>query len=135
MLCKIYCLINPIDNAPFYVGSTIGDIKVRIQSNKDNCLPAIYQTASKHMKERGKLIDKILKQGLKIEYSVLFIVDISLRDFTEKAAYEILTEIGYKLLQHENAFHASKRHAYWEKIRSPDFKREPLQHSKKARSR
>lgn len=106
MICKIYCLVNPIDGTPFYVGSTIGNIKSRVS---DHCS---YGAGKGWQSKRFKFIQSIKNKNLKIKWAVLLLVNESIRDEAEEQAYNFLIQKGYKLLQHGNQFNATKKGNY-----------------------
>ena len=106
MLCKIYCLINPIDNKVFYVGSTIGRIKSRISDHRN------YGAGCGWQAKRHSFIKQIDSSGLKIKWNILIIVNESIRDFAETQSYNFLIKNGHKLLQHGNQFNATEKGSY-----------------------
>jgi hypothetical protein len=103
----IYCLINPIDGKPFYVGATRNDLKVRL-SEHISC--RLYHGG--FLKQRMKLIRKIIKKGMKPEIKLLKTV-VKNVDYHEAFFYRKLKRQGFELLQRHDRFFYSKQEKHW----------------------
>lgn len=90
----IYCLIDPMDNKPFYVGST-ENIKQRINGH----LFSISECHQSKWSKKTKKISDIIESGHNLTYSILHIADNFTRDHYEYIFYSILKSQGFNLLQ------------------------------------
>lgn len=101
---KIYCLIDPRTNNPFYVGATsVGEKKrLSIHINDD-----FGYCKTGYGKERYRFIQEIISAGYKPLISVLTQVTFSEVDKSESFFYHKLIKEGHTLIQ-SNSFHYQK---------------------------
>lgn len=88
---EIYCLIDPRDGKPFYVGSS-SYLCQRLYQHK------VWAKKNPHT-ERGKKINDIILSGNNIKVDVFEIVPMDRGAKTETYYYDKLISEGYTLLQ------------------------------------
>lgn len=86
-MVTIYVLINPFNNEPFYVGSTV-NVMARLYAHK-RC----HEGTS----EKKQLIDLINKPGLKMEILPLLVCSEKAASKCEAEIYGLLISNGYTL--------------------------------------
>lgn len=97
---KIYCLVDPNTNAPFYVGVTKGKLRVRLSCHLQNVDYVVKNWKKRTLTyQRNELIYNILNDLKKPKIYLLFVTDKSSAAFMEKKCYEYLTNQGAELLQ------------------------------------
>lgn len=109
----IYCLVNPLNNQPFYVGATKSSLKTRLAGHihdaKSYCSSPPFFTDTISGKKH-RLILHILDNS----YSPLIIklaeVDIFSVDFYESFYFQHLKKQGFALLQLPSAFQYNKKY-------------------------
>jgi len=102
-MVKIYCLIDPRTDLPFYVGATKSNLRVRLNSHIAEA--TIWQpNFTGVLASKKAFINDILSDGLRPIIKYLILVN------TEKAAnfellfYNYFTSIGLQLFQDKSRF-------------------------------
>lgn len=98
-MINIYCLVNSVDNKPFYVGATKLKIENRLRSH-------VWETKSLFSPTNQKqlFIKKLLSEGHKPIIHLLQIVTINDVNHYEEFFYIMLKRQGFNLLQLPSAF-------------------------------
>jgi hypothetical protein len=94
-MINIYCLIDPRNKQPFYVGATNGSIYVRLSGHITECktyLPRYWSSKQHYMND-------ILIAGLKPKTRLLHTCSIHEAEHYELFFYNLLLSQGFKLLQ------------------------------------
>jgi hypothetical protein len=93
---NIYCLINPINHAVFYVGATVKQLPLRLNEH-------IYSSKKNYgnglRMRRSLLIKSIIESGYKVEISLIERVVLSKAKNREKYYYDKFTSEGAELIQ------------------------------------
>lgn len=97
---KIYCLVDPRDNKPFYVGATKRKLNLRLTGH----IQDIRCFRPDDMSAKKILITSILKEGLRPIIRLLVETEKDYVDTYERMFYDILTKQGFNLLQSANKF-------------------------------
>lgn len=93
-MVTIYCLINPFNNEPFYVGSTKC---IRLKSRLSG-----HNTNYEGTRQKKELIKLIKSAGLKIEIMPLLLCSEKAAIKCETHIYKLLINAGYILYQEGN---------------------------------
>lgn len=105
-MIKIYCLVDPRTNSPFYVGATMNKVKARLCSHISELSGYPPENWSKKM----QFVCEIIRSGEKPVAKTLAVVFLKDVDYYESFFYNLLIELGFKLLQKPHAFYyKSKR--------------------------
>ncbi len=109
-MIQIYCLADPRNKRPFYVGATIVPLKNRLSAHIHEAMNfrtnqhAIKYTAHK----KHFLIVELNKVGMKPIIDLLYICDIYSVDYYEPFFYQILVNHGFELFNMAYNFNYSK---------------------------
>lgn len=93
---KIYCLIDPRTDKPFYVGSTKMKLNHRLNMH---CASLWYYPGKKVVAKRHAFITKMKKAGFRPIIKLLREVDFNKVDWNERYFYNKYLKSGFKLLQ------------------------------------
>lgn len=109
-MIQIYCLVDPRNKRPFYVGATVVPLKNRLSAHiheainfRTNKYAIKYTSYKKH-----QLIMDLNKAGLKPIIDPLYICDINSVDHYEPFFHQILTNHGFDLFNMPYNFNYSK---------------------------
>ena len=94
-MISIYCLINPIDGKPFYVGATKFELRLRLFGH----IGYANSCPKNGGNEKNVLILDLIKNGLRPEIKWLHSTDIHGVDYWENYFYTMLSNQGFCLLQ------------------------------------
>lgn len=98
-MVKIYALINPFNNEPFYVGRTESlDYRITMHSSDFMRRVNTSRTPTYSIK-RDAIIKSIRDAGLKLNSIVLIVCPKKAAPICEQYIYDLLTKNGYELLQ------------------------------------
>lgn len=108
-MIRIYCLVDPRNDKPFYVGATNGPLNKRlsghIKAAKDYRLSPWLQMYPPISSKKAALIMDILASNTKPSIRELIIIPkIATNDY-EKFFYEMFETQGFKMLQLKSAFY------------------------------
>lgn len=108
----IYCLFCPIDNEPFYIGATVGDLEKRLREHVLESEKYDTEKGLKCLKEKKKKIRFILSNGVAPKILVIDTVPLPQSQIKEKEYYDKVQSLGFKLLQSPTRFnhHSSIKH-------------------------
>lgn len=98
---NIYCLVDPRNNLPFYVGATKQSINIRLSGHINEVktyLPNFWSVKQKFMHQ-------LLSEGKRPKTRLLLKVDIYEVDFYEKFFYDVFIKQGFTLLQLSHRFY------------------------------
>lgn len=90
MQVKIYYLLNPITNKPFYIGATKGELRTRLLGHM-NC------TMNKN---KTTIIKSIRASGLKPSIHLIEEVDVSIAGQKEIFYCNLFSNLGFDLCNH-----------------------------------
>lgn len=96
---NIYCLIDPSNDAPFYVGATKYEINKRLKEHLRETLYKVHCFSPKELKIR-----EILGYGAKPLIKLLYVCSLYDVNFYEPFFYNMLINQNFTLLQHVNSF-------------------------------
>lgn len=99
-MIQIYCLFDPRNGRPFYVGATSYSLNIRLANhiNERN----VY--SREHWSRKMTFIDGMMCAGIRPQVRLLFISDIDTVDHYERFFHALFVEQGYTLLQKPHAF-------------------------------
>jgi hypothetical protein len=97
-MIKIYCLVDPRDNTPFYVGATKQKLRKRLFYHMTK-----YNIHWAYKPRKEKLIS-ILNEHLLPIIAPIILTEAINADTMERLAYQYLKSLGYNLLQAEYRF-------------------------------
>lgn len=108
-MIKIYCLIEPIGNKPFYVGATKYRLKTRLyQHINDTAYGKDYLISEKYpplpAAKRAILIQQLIKEGFKPQIQTLLEVEKCAVNHYESFFYRMFVGQGYNMLQEPRRF-------------------------------
>lgn len=98
-MINIYCLINPINNKPFYVGATKGRLSYRLYCHVKESANPLYNHTMKAI-----VINEIIDRGYKVKIDLLLSCHLTASDFYEKFFYDMLLMQGYSLVNYPSQF-------------------------------
>jgi hypothetical protein len=102
-MVKIYCLIDPRTNAPFYVGATVKELRLRLNSHIAEA--TIWQPNFTGIKaKKQEFIRDIINSGNRPLIKYMLIVNRDKAAFFELCYYNFLTKIGFQLFQDQRRF-------------------------------
>lgn len=99
-MIQIYCLVDPRNNRPFYVGATKVLLKNRLSGHISNALsfhPNEY-TDRFPTKNKHAIVLSLLNENKRPLIKWLYTCDIYSVDFYERFFYNVLTAQGFTLL-------------------------------------
>lgn len=99
--CKIYCLKDPRNKKPFYVGSTEKSLNIRLAGH---AVKTNRNSAGSISHKRFLLIQEIISEGYNIIIEVLDTVPFDRVDEVESGYYNTLKNEGNEMLQSEKHF-------------------------------
>lgn len=110
-MIKIYCLVDPRNNLPFYVGATKIPLKSRLSGHihearvfRPNKYIQYYPlTYYKHI-----LINEIISCGIRPRIDLLYISSLIAVEHYEQFFYTMLKNQGFKLFNLESQFNYLK---------------------------
>ena len=102
----IYVLVNPLDNQPFYVGSTQGTLKDRMSMHLTNLFFTFKMSES--VRRKVAIILGIQYAGMQPIIKPIFYCSKDVATNCEKAAYHLLLSKGYELHQLSNRFKVAR---------------------------
>lgn len=109
-MIQIYCLVDPRNKHPFYVGATVVPLKNRLSAHiheavnfRTNKYAMQYTTHKKHY-----LIAELNAVGLKPIIDLLYTCDIFSVDHYEPFFYQLLVNHGFELFNMAHNFNYSK---------------------------
>jgi hypothetical protein len=103
----IYCLIDPRNEFPFYVGSTRIDPHIRLRQHINGQKTSLRSPSI--VNQRVEFIQQILKDGKEPVLNILEYASVEKVDEKEEFHYNRLKNNGYALIQDPNYFVSSKR--------------------------
>lgn len=101
---RVYCLIDPLDKKPFYVGATATPLTARLSGHINEVKTYCWQRSEKILH-----IENILKSNRRPKVRLLIIATLHSVDHYEKFFYDLLIKQGFTLLQKKTAFTYSKK--------------------------
>lgn len=104
-MINVYCLIDPRDRKPFYVGVTVSKINIRLAGHISEIKtypPCNYST-------KMAFIADIINSGKKPQTRLLITASIHDVDHYEYFFYKMFTHQGFNLIQKPTAFSYSKK--------------------------
>jgi hypothetical protein len=102
---NIYCLIDPRNNKPFYVGATESNIKHRLS----NHISEVKTYSKDYWSDKIKLIKEIMQDNKRPVVMLLCVCDISSVDHYEAFYYNLFISQGYELLQRAQGLSYAKK--------------------------
>lgn len=118
-MIQIYCLINPHNNRPFYVGATKLDLSNRLSvhiTESKSILPIYWNR--KHY-----LMNYLISTNKRPRIRLLYTCSLIEVDYYEEFFYKMFISQGFRLLQ-SNSFNYSTKHQLgklinqWSKIKN-----------------
>lgn len=103
-MIHIYCLIDPRNKTPFYVGATKASIYVRLSNHINECKTYLPHYWSK----KQQRINDILLSGNRPKTKLLHKCSIHETEHYELFFYEMFIQQGFELLQNKPAGYKSK---------------------------
>lgn len=100
---SIYCLIDPRDNKPFYIGATSYSLKARLSQH----ISSVDRKRSKRFSlsnDRKEKIKDILKCGHRIIIKLIRTATLANVNRLEFFYYKKYTKLGFNLLQSDRHF-------------------------------
>lgn len=104
-MINIYCLVDPRDGKPFYVGATNCRLNTRLSGHISESKTILPQ----YWNNKNKLINSILRDGKRPRIRLLKVATMGSVDHYEFFFYSMLTQHGFVLIQRTTAFHYKKR--------------------------
>lgn len=109
-MIKIYCLVDPRNNKPFYVGATKTLLKNRLSGHisaafsfNENIYTAKFSASKKHY-----LIKELINSGIRPNIHQLYTCDIYSVDYYEQFFHELLVSQGFELFNSYLSFDYTK---------------------------
>jgi hypothetical protein len=96
----IYCLFDPRNGRPFYVGATCYRLNIRLANHINERNVYSRRVWSKKM----QFIDGMMCAGVRPKVRLLYVSNIDTVDHYERFFHEMLVQQGYALLQKPHAF-------------------------------
>jgi len=96
----IYCLFDPRNGYPFYVGATCYKLNHRLSNHVNE--KKTY--SAERWSEKMIFIRELEKVGIRPQIKLLYTASIDTVDHYEAFFHAVLTRQGYKLLQKPHAF-------------------------------
>lgn len=100
-MINIYCLIDPRNNKPFYVGATIQPIETRLSGH----ISEIGTYSQKYRSDKMVCIAQLMNIGKRPKVRLLLSTSIYAVDFYEYFFYLMFIHQGYDLYQDNNRFY------------------------------
>ena len=112
----IYCLIDPRNDTPYYVGAMKNgkyplDQRLRGHISHANCERYLINRANKYVSDRLRIVYDLELENNRPTIKALLVVTANNVDFCEALGYEYLTSLGFVLHQSPYNFHYTKIHA------------------------
>lgn len=104
---KVYALIHPLTNEPFYVGATTTELKYRLSEHISAAKKCLKSDGSLYQ-EKADLIKSMLAIGRKPEIRLLSTEISENVNRAERDAFLRLSSEGFKLLQSDGRFSSLK---------------------------
>lgn len=121
-MIQIYCLVDPRDNKPFYVGATKVLLKERLSGHISDTTSYSFVLKNCPDKRHGKkhdIIMDILENNLKPRIDLIYCCDIHCAEFYEQFFFYMLLAQGFYIVNYQRAIRYDK---YNRKIRQEYFK-------------
>lgn len=115
-MVRIYCLVDPRNNKPFYIGATISKLSIRLSQHIREAKqyvkhpPFISNTigGNKH-----RLIVEIVNNNHKLNINEVMFTEKCNADHYERFFYLMFKAQGFELLQHECYLNYQKTTNFW----------------------
>ena len=102
-MVKIYCLIDPRTNAPFYIGIT--SVTLRARLNAHIAEAAVWAPGFRGIKaKKQKFIRSLTDNGLRPGIKCIILVNKAKASAAEAQFYSYFTGLGFQLLQAPHRF-------------------------------
>lgn len=105
-MISIYCLVDPRNNRPFYVGATKVLLKNRLSGHIHDA--AVFQTTqfakpfTNHKKHL--LIKELISQSLKPRIDLLYTCSFATTNYYEYFFFSLLTAQGFEIFNRSHSF-------------------------------
>lgn len=116
-MIKIYCLVDPRNNRPFYVGATKVLLKERLSGHISDTTSYTYVLKNCPDKRHGKkhdIVMAILESNQRPRIDLLYCCDIHCAEFYERFFFEALTYQGFQIVNYQRNINYNK---YYQKIK------------------
>ena len=100
----IYCLVNPVNSIPFYVGATKVSINTRLSYHIHESKHILPQYRDK----KHTFISNLLSTGIRPTARLLYITTLYGAEYYELFFYNMLIKYGFTLLQTEPSGYTKK---------------------------
>lgn len=103
MLGKVYCLVDPRTDKPFYIGTTYRKLSERLHGHIADSKITVYKKGT-ILFERCTFIRDMINEGFKPVPKLLFIANMTTANLLEGYVYRYFTKLGYNLIQSDCHF-------------------------------
>lgn len=101
---KLYCLVDPRNNKPFYVGVTKCKLPTRLCQHVKEVEYGCFRLTGKQ-----QLMNDIKLSGKKVRIRLIFATDLPSVDFYENFFYDMFISQGFTLFQRKSSFNYAQK--------------------------
>lgn len=102
---KIYCLVNPVNEYPFYVGATNGNLNVRLSAHLSEVAGDLFYYWFSPPGLKHYVLREFIDRGIKPTIVLLHTCTIHDVDYYERFFYNLLISQGFLLTNDTTRFY------------------------------